>query len=182
MEALSMLNVPKLLMEQALAITPKNSAIKKFAETVDAGKELLILGEFYKSTEYALALANAWAIENVKDTVYLSATDWDRYSRKNKAPCNPFETFTEFLRAPVLVLAGLSYVGYPRARQEIDVAMHRRTLAGKVNVITGWNMPTQTFRFEPNQELAHDSNSEYPMLHERSGLKERMAFMEVPNG
>lgn len=181
-EASTLLNVPSATLKRALGIEVPAKILAPALAAIDNAKEVIVLGtNLYTATYFAIAIANQWASKSVRDTPFLLATDWPRYRRKNISPCNPFDSFKEFLyNPPLLVLSGLSFVPAAKTRQEIDTTLHRRASSSKPTMIVGWNMPTHNFRFEPGQELAYDTTSEYPMLHARSELDGMVHYVEVP--
>jgi len=50
----------------------------------------------------------------------------------------------------------------------LDEMLHQRASSGKRNLIAGWNVPEGAFKFEVGQELASDSHSAFPLLHQRA--------------
>jgi len=185
-ESRNILNVPRLAMARALkmTLTLDKAETAEIMAAIDAGKEIIVLNtELSLSSEYALALGNLWSINNPKDTVYFSAPEWGTYAYKNLSPVEKsFRDFTAFYtKPPLLVLTGLSYVPTEVARQQIDVALHRRAMNGTPSIIAGWNMPPKNFKFDSGIELAADTTSEYPMLHGRTDLTDRVMFTKGPD-
>ena len=182
-ESDGILNVPEITMKRALQLTVPDKEKTKVLSAIDAHKEIIVFGSNLSLvTEYGVALANAWSLcYPAKNTAVFSAPDWGRYARTNRGPCAAYkESFKDFIQLPALLfIVGLSYVHTARSRQQIDTALHRRATAGKPTIIAGWNMPPHDFKFDPGIEMADATSSEYPMLHGRTGLLERVTFTDI---
>lgn len=143
----------------------------KIFKALDDLLEVILLGpDIYRCTDHAVAFGNRWSDLRQQDTSFFMATEWHRFAKGNNSPTGFNGSFTNFLLRPdLLIVSGLSYMKTRSSRESLDTVLDRRQSEGKRNLITGWNMPEGDFRFEVGQELAIDSRSEFPLLHQRSG-------------
>lgn len=164
------LNVPAAVWARAkqIEIPKKHKAIK----ALNSGLEAILLEKnIYTATDYVVAIGNRWCdIQGTEETSFFMATEWHRYAKANKSPTEFNESFRNFLLAPkLLIVCGLSYMKTKASRESMDNMLNRRVQDGNLNLIAGWNLPEGEFVFEVGQELASDSRSEFPLLHQRSG-------------
>lgn len=142
----------------------------KALKALDAGLEVVLVEQnLYLAADHAAALGNAWADTRRKPTSYFSATDWHRYAKNDISPVEGCNSFREFLEDPeLLIVVGLSYMKTRAAIEQMDDVLHQRVMARKVNLIAGWNIPEGEFHFVVGQEMAADSQSAFPLLHQRA--------------
>jgi len=180
-ESSFILNVPKALMQRASNLEiPENH---KALVALDKGLEVILLEPIvYLAADYGAAIGNHWAETRKADTAFFMATDWPRYAKNDRSPTEYHESFNDFLLSPqLLIVIGLSYMKTAPSRATLDDVLNRRVQDGKLNLIGGWNMPEGDFKFQPGQELAADSRSEFPLLHQRSSLP-HMALLTSVKG
>jgi hypothetical protein len=165
-------NVPQALMDKALlhAVTSH-----KALAALDAGLDVVLIeDDITLANEYAVAVGNAWSLNQQRpsrprEASFFAATDWHKYAKNNRSPTSYHRSFTHFFSEPVLlIVVGLSFMQTAPARGALDEALHRRAMAGSRSVLAGWKVPTGNFAFSENQELAIDTRSEFPLLHQRA--------------
>ena len=169
-EAKMILNVPQMVMERALKLTvpADHPALKALDDKKDV---VLIETNLYLAADYAAAIGNEWCRRTGAPTAYFTATEWHRYERNDDSPTDYHDSFRDFLLKPdLLIMVGLSYMKTAAAMSSMDAALNRRVQAGKRTLISGWNMPVGEFKFQTGQEMAADSMSRFPLLHQRAVL------------
>lgn len=180
-ESVYILNVPEAVSKrmQEIEIPEEHKALK----ALDESREVVLMEDnLYLATDYAIAIGNTWSETRKEDAAFFMATDWHRYAKSDTSPTDYHESFTEFLRKPdLLIVSGLSFMKTKAAREQMDDVLHQRVSRGKRNIIAGWNKPAAEFSFNADQELAGDTRSEFPLLHQRTSLSDMAEMVSVPH-
>ena len=152
-------NLPKRF--ETLISTTKVS--RPAVKAVTEGKQLIVLGAPIEAAAYGLRVANEYGHFNqMSNMVYMDANRFMK-AKITDDPCqSAFDNFDHMLgQADVIVWSFLSYVSQNIAH-EIDTAICARITEDRINIVTGWNQPTD--RLKLDKEVRNDLERGYPLL------------------
>jgi len=141
---------------------PSTKAVEKLHE----GCQIIVLGPPIEAAAYGLSIANQFGRAKEKECpaiAYLDANHFMKMRREDASFHRSYEgSFDDALTGvDVLVWGFLSFVSQNVAH-EIDAAINARLNSDKMNIITGWNQPTDSIKL--TQEVRNDMEQGYPLL------------------
>ena len=159
--AIGMTKVLPARMPELMAEMPPT---KPVVDKLISQHQIIVLGPPIEGAAYGLSIANAVGQhDGMYNIGYIDANHFMKLKRTDVSVHDSFGGGFEdsMSRVAVVVWGFLSYVSQNVAH-EIDAAINARITEGRVNIVTGWNQPTDSIKLD--REVRNDFEHGYPLL------------------